>query len=156
MYCPFWPYYCFSMYSMFSIWVNSFEFIVRWPFVVSYGSVLIFFRFFVKQHLQESITIIPCRGFWSIAYYWDIITFERFLGVQRGWNFMCYLGLRLEKSVFFDEKNLENTLFLGKNGLEFWKCLVDTMQWLSFHILHIMWCPSMPLCVYNCRLFNFH
>ena len=51
--------------------------------------------------------------------YWDIITFERFLGVQRGWNFMCYLGLRLEKSMFFDEKKLEKTLFLGKNGLEF-------------------------------------
>ena len=32
---------------------------------------------------------------------------------------MCYLGLRLEKSMFFDEKKLEKTLFLGKNGLEF-------------------------------------
>ena len=36
---------------------------------------------------------------------------------------MCYLGLRLEKSMFFDEKKLEKTLFLGKNGLEFKKCL---------------------------------
>ena len=21
---------------------------------------------------------------------------------------------------------------------------------------HIIWCPSIPLCVYNCRLFSFH
>ena len=32
---------------------------------------------------------------------------------------MCYLGLRLEKSMFFDEKNLEKSFFLGKHGLEF-------------------------------------
>ena len=45
-----------------------------------------------------------------------------FFGVQRGWNFMCDLGLRLEKSMFFNEKKLEKTLFIEKNGLEFLKC----------------------------------
>ena len=25
---------------------------------------------------------------------------------------------------------------------------------MMFH--HIIWCPSIPLCVYNCRLFSFH
>ena len=28
----------------------------------------------------------------------------------------------------------------------------------GYHLIfyHIIWCPSIPLCVYNCRLFSFH